>query len=122
MVWLSTTNSMGNSLYLEVRCRERKHGGAGPRELVTATIGDGSYEGEVLIGLGARVDITFVDRYFAPQELEQFFSRIDLDQLREALAAEFSINQGYGDRHLGLNHPHVAGQRCSEPEPVWQIA
>ncbi|RME35138.1 MAG: hypothetical protein D6794_09880 [Deltaproteobacteria bacterium] len=114
MIWLELANEQGQELYFDAWKRERSRTGAG--ELVSGLIGDGSYEGEVLVELrDYGCELTFVDRFLAPERLASFLERISLDRLRSALTE--SLNQ---TQPLGL------GRRRSDPpefpeESLWPM-
>ncbi len=48
-------------------------------------LGDGWYEGEVAVEVGARQGVTFADDWFDRLALNSFFKRIDRDQICAAL-------------------------------------
>lgn len=84
MIWLELANAQGQELYFDAWKRERSRTGAG--ELVSGLIGDGSYEGEVLVELhDEECQLTFVDRFLDPDALRAFLDRVPVDRLRRAL-------------------------------------
>lgn len=61
MIWLALEQSDHNALYLDVHHIEQTPDGPQPRTLLSATLGDGCNEGEVLIELGLNEAVTFAD-------------------------------------------------------------
>ncbi|GAB4169166.1 MAG: hypothetical protein Tsb0017_16230 [Geothermobacteraceae bacterium] len=97
MIWLDLANEQGQELYFDAWKRERCRKGSG--ELISGLIGDGSYEGEVLVELAERgCELTFVDRFLAPESLGAFLGRVSLDRLRQALEDSLA---GSGELALG---------------------
>lgn len=86
MVWLRETTTAGSGLYLEIRSLERKLKCGEGVAVVTATVGDGSYEGDVLVEIGAQSEVCYVDQWLDPAALREFFRRIDRMRLTEELA------------------------------------
>ncbi|TYP00010.1 hypothetical protein EDC39_101170 [Geothermobacter ehrlichii] len=85
MIWLDLMTEGGQGLYFEAWKRERQRTGSGG-ELVSGLIGDGSYEGEVLVELADDgCDLTFVDSFLAPADLRAFLSRVSVEELKAAL-------------------------------------
>ncbi len=81
MVWLDTMTQTGQGLYLDIWKREKSRTGAGV-EMIAGILGDGNYEGEVLVEIGpGRCDVTFVDQLLDPVPLRDFFTRINREQL-----------------------------------------
>jgi hypothetical protein len=85
MVWLDVLTECGHGLYFESWKRTRQSRGPAA-ELVSGMIGDGSYEGEVLVELiSDRCEVTFVDRFLDPGALNEFLRRISKEEVIEAL-------------------------------------
>ncbi len=85
MIWLDLMTEGGQGLYFDAWKRERRRTGQGG-ELVSGLLGDGSYEGEVLVELaGDGCDLTFVDSFLAPAALRDFLSRVSVEALKAAL-------------------------------------
>ena len=85
MVWLDVAETNGSGLYLDVRGVEWRQQHGGRICAVTGMLGDGQYEGDVLLEVNGDVDVTFADAWLAPQRLDSFFSRIDRPDLEAAL-------------------------------------
>ncbi|PLX79801.1 MAG: hypothetical protein C0616_09885 [Desulfuromonas sp.] len=87
MVWLQETTTAGHGLYFEIRSLERKLRSGSPVAIVTATLGDGSYEGDVLVEFGLSTDVCFVDQWLAPEALRGFLGQINLHRLKDEIVA-----------------------------------
>lgn len=53
--------------------------------ILSGTLGDGWYEGEVSVTVGARPSVAFADEWFDPAALGEFLARVDREQLCNAL-------------------------------------
>ncbi len=53
--------------------------------VISGILGDGWYEGEVAVEIGAHQGITFADEWFNRLALKDFFNRVDRDQICAAL-------------------------------------
>jgi len=85
MVWLDLAENNGSGLYLDVRKVEWRQQRGGRICAVTGMLGDGLYEGDILVEVGGEVDVTFADQWLAPQRLNGFFSRVDRFEVEAAL-------------------------------------
>ena len=85
MVWLDLAGNNGNGLYLDVRGVEWRQQRGARVCAATGTLGDGQYEGDVLLEVGADVEVTFADQWLAPQQLGGLFNRIERSGLEAAL-------------------------------------
>lgn len=84
MIVLQLEQEVAASPYFVAHHLQRGSAGVGSW-VVSGTLGDGWYEGEVTVELGARSDVTFADEWFDPAALQEFFGRIDRDQICGAL-------------------------------------
>lgn len=84
MIVLQLEQEVAASPYFVARHLQRGSGGAGSW-VVSGTLGDGWYEGEVTVETGSRSEVTFADEWFDPAALQGFFDRIDRDQVCSAL-------------------------------------
>jgi len=85
MVWLNTTTQAGQGLYLDIWKRERSND-RNHLELVSGVLGDGHYEGEVLVEVSPQgCELTFVDQVLDPEALRCFFARVDREELLKDL-------------------------------------
>ena len=89
MVWLNAEDVNGNGLYLHIHRMEQRVAGQGIFAL-HGTVGDGYYEGEVLLEVGEDVEITFADQWLDRFSLESFFERTDRQKVESALARTVS--------------------------------
>ncbi len=60
--------------------------------VISGILGDGWYEGEVAVEVGARQGVTFADEWFDRLALNSFFNRIDRDQVCAALYQALAFN------------------------------
>ena len=74
------------AVYLDVQGIEARHESAGEGFALTGTLGDGLYEGEVLLEIGEKVEVTFIDEWLGCAELNRFFRRVEREALDSALA------------------------------------
>jgi len=84
MIVLHLEQEVAASPYFIVHHLQRRS--EGPHGwVVSGTLGDGWYEGEVAVEIGSRQAVTFADDWFAPAVLAEFFQRVDREQLCSAL-------------------------------------
>ena len=106
MVYISATEMDGRGIYFDTHSVERNGNGV----MVRGMVGDGCYEGEVLIEIDRETEVTFVDQWLGDAEAALFLSRCDDDSLRAALveaALEMPlVRQVRGDGHRDPA-PHV---------------
>lgn len=85
MIWLDITGKNGNAFYLDVHHMESRMM-AGERGLaLSATVGDGGCETQVLIEAGEGVEVTFADRWCDREAFGAFSSSVELSMVEEAL-------------------------------------
>ncbi len=82
MVALDMHIDLDSSVYLDIYHVEKTRDGF----QLSATLGDGWYEGEVVILSGGSVEVTFVDALLAEARLRSFFARVEPAELRHAIA------------------------------------
>lgn len=122
MVWLDVTGSNGSALYFVTDRVERMLGRGAVGYSVTGIVGDGQYEGEVIVEIGVASEVTYVDAWLAASAFHSFEKRIDIDRVTAALteAAERAAcgldfrATGSGERRSGR-----AG-RVAESASVWR--
>lgn len=118
MIYIGTTECNGSAIYFDIYATVRQ--GRGMR--IFGTIGDGCYEGEVLVEVGRSDCVTFADAWLGGYGFTEFIERCDSDVLRKALLESV--------RELPLltrqrNQPHgnsstYSGAVISESSPVWR--
>lgn len=81
MVYIGTTSDDGRALYFDVYATERSATGV----RICGTIGDGQYEGEVLVELGALPEVTFADAWLGDGGFREFLTRCNVQELRADL-------------------------------------
>lgn len=105
MIYIGAEAEGGCGIYLDVHATERKEQG----QQLLAIIGDGCYEGEVMISLGREVEITFVDALWGDYgALRAFFCRHGEERLRADLrrALQGELREDNGAKS-GASRPHV---------------
>jgi hypothetical protein len=85
MVWLDVMGNNGSVLYFVTDRVERRRGHGATGFAVTGIVGDGQYEGEVLVEVGAEVAVTYLDAWLAADEFKDFQRRTDLPRVTAAL-------------------------------------
>ena len=98
MICLSVAETTGSPLYLDIHHRERRLRHGRPLHALSATLGDGSYEGEVLLEISDRVEVTLVDEWLDPSRLAGLFSRMGREEIvRLLLEAAATLIPGVGE-------------------------
>ncbi|MBW2504239.1 MAG: hypothetical protein JRE16_06675 [Deltaproteobacteria bacterium] len=83
MLYIDSLDIGGSAVYIDIHSVERSADGM----RICGTLGDGLYEGEVLIETGALSDVTFADTWLGGAGFRDFLERCDLERLRQALLA-----------------------------------
>lgn len=85
MVWLNATECNGSALYLDLFRTERRDCNGEARYAFSGVLGDGGFEGEVLVEVGSTVEVIFADAWLDPAALDAFFSRVSRTEVEAAL-------------------------------------
>ena len=85
MLYLATGNPEANDLYLDIQSIEERRFRGRSFFAISGVCGDGRWEGEVLIEVGAETTVTFVDDYLDPSRLRDFFGRHERSRVEAAL-------------------------------------
>jgi len=117
MIYIGTTGNNGSAIYFDVYSAERQ--GRGMR--ISGTIGDGCYEGEVLVEVGRSDCVTFADAWLGGTGFAEFLSRCGSDTLEQALLESVREMPMF---HSRRSQPHgngisSLGTTAGESEPVW---
>jgi hypothetical protein len=118
MVYIGTTAEDGSAVYFDVRSIERCTDGI----RVTGTIGDGQYEGEVLVELGSSSEVTFVDAWLGGLGYREFITRFDREVLQQDLLDSLRSIPLLGLRRV-LPHGHqgLRGAGYADDNgPLWR--
>ena len=81
MIYIGTTEDNGSAIYFDIYSAERQ--GRGVR--FSGTVGDGCYEGEVLVEVGRSESVTFADAWLGGSGFSEFISRCGSAMLENAL-------------------------------------
>ncbi|OHB28574.1 MAG: hypothetical protein A2X84_03610 [Desulfuromonadaceae bacterium GWC2_58_13] len=127
MVWLDVMGDNGSALYFVTDRVERLQGRGAPGMAVSGLVGDGQYEGQVLIEVGSEVQVTFVDAWIATREFHRFVQRVDLIRVTAALsdAAAGMAGSIHGRGSMGLidrsgRNGRIAAGRVAEALAAWR--
>lgn len=118
MIYIGTTENNGSAIYFDIYAAEKQ--GRGLR--VSGTIGDGCYEGEVLVELGRHDSVTFADAWLGGEGFHEFIDRCDSSAVEVALLESVREMPIFRSRR---SQPHVRNNFCGagqavETSPVWQ--
>lgn len=86
MVWLGISVENGAAVYLDIHDIERRALRGEMVYAISATLGDGQFEAQVLVEIGGAVEISLADPWVSAQDARDFFERVGLERLRLALA------------------------------------
>jgi hypothetical protein len=117
MIYIGTSENNGSAIYFDVHSAERQ--GRGLR--ISGTIGDGCYEGEVLVEVGRSDSVTFADAWLGGSGFAEFLSRCSADVLERALletVREMPLFKNRRGRPHG-NSTTYAGSTACECPPAW---
>jgi len=119
MIYIGTTENSGSAIYFDIYAAERQ--GRGMH--ISGTIGDGCYEGEVLVEVGRSDCVTFADAWLGGSGFTEFMARCGPDVLEKALLA--SVRE-LPLLHVRRSKPHAhsmtsAGTLVTESSPVWYL-
>ena len=120
MIYIGTTQDNGSAIYFDIHAAERQ--GRGMR--ISGTVGDGCYEGEVLVEVGRNDCVTFVDAWLGGTGFREFIDRCSGGDLEEALLDSVRGMPIFQSRN---DQPHWNSGFCSvgqlrEPGPLWHTA
>lgn len=117
MIYIATTQDNGSAIYFDIHAAERQ--GSGMR--FCGTLGDGSYEGEVLVEIGQNDCVTFADAWLGGYGFSEFMQRCSPDALRRALLDSVREMPFFQSR---ASQPHSHALPCvadsvAEDTPLW---
>lgn len=117
MIYIGTTADNGSAIYFDIHTTERQ--GRGMR--FCGTIGDGCYEGEVLVEVGRSDSVTFVDAWLGGCGFREFVERCGFESLEHALldsVRELPLFQRRPIQPHG-NSMACVGSMIAEPMLLW---
>lgn len=117
MIYIGTTEDNGSAIYFDVHSAERQ----GRSLNITGTIGDGCYEGEVIVEVGRSESVTFADAWLGGSGFAEFLSRCGADHLERALLETVREMPVF---HTRRGRPHgnskaYAGPMACDCRPAW---
>ncbi len=126
MIVLRLEQEVAASPYFVIHHQEPSSSG-GPTWVVSGILGDGWYEGEVAVEIGARQGVTFADEWFDRPALNDFFNRIGRDEicaaLYQALTSTDTGSSFGGAAETQRTAPHYAAGSghglIGSGEPCW---
>jgi hypothetical protein len=111
MIYIGNAANNGSAIYFDIHSAERQ--GRGMR--FSGTVGDGCYEGEVLVEIGRTESVTFADAWLGGSGFNEFVDRCGMTMLEEALLESvrelpfFCARPSQPHGHSGVsNVPQVA--------------
>ncbi len=87
MIVLKLNRETAGTVYFDVHHLHLRQEKDQARYVASGTLGDGWYEGEVAVTLGAPWQVTFADEWLDREALEEFFNRVAREEVCAALAA-----------------------------------
>lgn len=120
MVTIETGTATGATLYLDIHHAELTPAGV----RLCAILGDGWYEGEVILEVGEEIALTFADLYLDEGKIRPFLRRTDRGELERAVGAavgpmKFSVDgraRGRRVQPAGVVAYHHAGHTYLLPQ------
>ena len=100
MIYIGTTGNNGSAIYFDIHSAERH--GRGMR--FSGTVGDGCYEGEVLVETGRSESVTFADAWLGGSGFAEFIDRCGMATLEESLLEAVREMPFFCSRH---SQPHA---------------
>lgn len=117
MIYIGTTGNNGSAIYFDIYAAVRQRRGM----RISGTIGDGCYEGEVLVEVGSSDSVTFADAWLGGAGFNEFMERCGSDLLTSALlesVRELPLPNGRRSWPHG-NSPAVLDTVVAESAPAW---
>lgn len=118
MIYIGATNDIGSAIYFDIHVAER----LGRNLCISGTLGDGSYEGEVIVEIGRTDCVTFADAWLGGFGFADFTRRCDMELIEDALLDSLRVMPLFGaprvqphGPHRDLNEPVV-----TEEPPLWK--
>lgn len=119
MIYIGATEGNGSAIYFDIYSTERQ--GRGMR--IYGTLGDGCYEGEVLVEVGRNSSVTFADAWLGGSDYAEFITRCDTELLSQRLLdAMLELTSLHGRRSLPHGNSPAYSSAVAESMPVWNSA
>lgn len=123
MVWLDVADNNGNALYFVTDRIERLSGMWAEGFTVSGILGDGGYEGEVIVEVGENPRVTFVDAWLSRGDFSRFAASIDRERVSAALtevAAGLTGEWGAQGYTMPRGGRGERFGRIAEDRPAWR--
>lgn len=85
MISLDLVVPGGAAVYLDIQRIEARQKRGEAFYALSGTLGDGLYEGEVLVEIGEQVEVTFIDEWLGGSAMADFFRRVERQTVNAAL-------------------------------------
>ncbi|HKI50755.1 MAG TPA: hypothetical protein VJ995_01670 [Geothermobacteraceae bacterium] len=122
MIYIGTTESPGQAIYLDIHAIEQQ----GNQTSVSALVGDGCYEGEVLIEFADQPAVTYADTWLGGAGLDEFLQRAGQawlrKQLLDSVQDHLAVTNVSQKKSQGVDYPHqmpLPRGRVAEAKPIW---
>jgi hypothetical protein len=122
MIYLGTTEYSSQAVYLDIHSIEQSNGGIS----ISALVGDGCYEGEVLIECGQQSAVTYLDAWLGGEGLREFLQRCGQQWLKQQLldSASDQLRQLTRPKTIRCRsvYPHFSSNfrvRIAEVPAIW---
>ena len=117
MIYIGTTEDNDSAIYFAIPSAERQ--GRGMR--FSGTVGDGCYEGEVLVEVGRSESVTFADAWLGGSGFSEFIDRCGTAMIEDALLESVRELPFFCSRR---RQPHgnsgaYDAALLAEPSPLW---
>lgn len=83
MFYFATTQNDNSAIYFDIHSSLRSQNEVN----LSGILGDGYYEGEVLVSMGQNDSVTFLDAWTGSIDFNEFKERIDIGEIKSALLA-----------------------------------
>jgi len=97
MLVITLGEQSGETIYFDIHHLEWRQERDKPHWAVSGLLGDGWYEGEVLVEVGEKSEVTFADEWLGRPQIGELFQRLGRERLREALVTAVRHVSSHGE-------------------------
>lgn len=122
MIYIGTTEFPEQAIYLDIHAIEQQ----GNQTSVSALVGDGCYEGEVLIEFAEQPAVTYADTWLGGAGLNEFLQRTGQawlqQQLLDCVQEHLALMNASPKQRQRVDYPHqmpLHRGRVAEAKPIW---